>query len=73
MSIIDRLNSGALHAAARARRPDCVDGNGNIHVSPERARFADWLRRMKTIYGDDVAEWPPIPRAEYARKYVPSH
>jgi len=73
MSIVDRLNSGELHAAARKRRPDCVDAKGTIHCSPERAAFVNWLDKMRGIYGEDVKAWPPIPRAEYAARYVPSH
>ena len=73
MDILDRLNSGDLHAAARNQRPDCVDAKGNIHTSPERARFVDWLDEMRAIYGQDVEAWPPTPRAEYEERYVPSH
>ena len=73
MDILDYLNSGQLHAAARKRNPDCVDAKGNIHTTPERARFVDWRDRMKGLYGDDVKAWPPIPREEYAARYAPSH
>ena len=73
MSIVDRLNSGEFHAAARRDRPDCVDAKGDIHISAERAVFVNWLDKMRGVYGADVAEWPPIPRAEYERRYVPSH
>jgi len=61
MDILDRLNSGSLHAAARNQRPDCVDAKGNIHCSPERARFVDWVAEN----GKD--------HPEYAARYVPSH
>lgn len=70
MSIIDRLNSGRLHAAARQSRPECVDSLGNIHASPERARFVDWRRKVARLYGDDVAGWPVCARDEYAKRYV---
>lgn len=72
-SVLDRLNSGDIHAAARNRRPDCVDAKGNIHTSPERARFVNWLDKMRATYGSDVEAWPAIPRAEYEARYVPSH
>lgn len=72
MSIVDKLNSGALHRSARLARPDCVDLKGNIHASPERARFVSWVIRMKKLYGSDARTWPEIARAEYRRKYVSS-
>jgi len=61
MNIIDQLNSGALHAKARATRPDCVDAAGNIHCSPDRAKFVDWVRANG------------VDHPEYAARYVPSH
>ena len=73
MTIIDKLNSGALHAAARAKRPECADRKGNVHGSEERARFVNWLYQMQAIYGQDVEEWPELARAEYRARYVPSH
>lgn len=73
MNILDQLNSGAIHAVARASRPDCVDASGNIHVTPERARFVSWKLRMSEMYGATVSEWPQAARDEYAAKYVPSH
>lgn len=72
-SIIDRLNNGSLHAAARARRPECVDAKGNIHVTADRASFVNWLDKMRAIYGSEISEWPQIPRDEYKHRYVPSH
>ena len=72
MTIIDKLNSGALHAAARAKRPECVDRKGNIHHSPLRAEFINWLMPMKDRYGE-VEDWPYELRAEYRARYVPSH
>lgn len=72
-SILDRLNSGELHAAARRSRPECVDAKGNIHCSPERASFVNWLAKMTPIYGDDINGWPKLPRDEYRARYVPSH
>ena len=72
-SIIDRLNNGSLHAAARARRPECVDAKGNIHVTADRASFVNWLDKMRAIYGSDISEWPQIARDEYKHRYVPSH
>ena len=72
-SILERLNSGQIHADARKRKPDCVCNRGNIHATPDRARFVNWLYRMKDMYGDDVQSWPEIARKEYATKYVPSH
>ena len=62
MDIIARLNSGALHHAARASRPECVDTNGNVHCSAERASFVDWIN-----------ENPNATKDEYAARYVPSH
>lgn len=64
MQITDLLNSGALHEAARKRRPDCVDVNGNVHRSPERAEFVSWV-----ISQGGASE---CDRAEYERRYVPS-
>lgn len=61
MTLLEKLNSGALHAKARATRPECVDAKGNIHCSPERARFVDWV----ATHGKD--------HPEYAERYVPSH
>ena len=61
MNILDRLNSGELHAAARTKRPDCVDGLGNIHGSAERASFVDWVAEN----GKD--------HSKFATRYVPSH
>jgi hypothetical protein len=72
ISIIDKLNSGQLHAQARKSRPDCVDAKGNIHASPERARFVNWYFKMVQIYSDDVANWPSCARDEYKVRYVPS-
>ena len=61
MDIIDKLNSGELHAAARIKRPECVDRLGNIHVSAERAAFVDWVSEN----GKD--------HPEFASRYIPSH
>lgn len=72
-SIIDRLNSGELHAAARARRPDCVDRNGNIHRSPERRDFVEFMLDVKAEHGDDHNHWPRAVKREYRERYVPSH
>jgi len=60
MDIIELLNSGKLHQAARERRPECVDRDGNIHVSAERAAFVDWVKD----HGKD--------HPEFAARYVPS-
>lgn len=73
MNITDLLNSGALHAAARERRPECVDRTGNVHGSAERAQFVDWRDAQKATHGNDVSAWPADARAEYAARYVPSH
>lgn len=70
MNIIDRLNSGELHQAARQRRPECVDSVGGIHKTPERARFISWVFKMQRLYGKDVRTWPEISRAEYAARHV---
>lgn len=72
MNILDKLNSGELHAKARAARPDCVDATGGIHNTPERARFVDWAREAKNVCGENVAGWPSDIRAEYDARYVPS-
>jgi len=72
-SITDRLNSGAIHAAMHARHPDRVDAKGNLHCTPERAEFVNWLDKMRCLYGASVADWPQTARDEYARRYVPSH
>lgn len=72
MTIIDRLNSGELHQAARASRPDCVDATGGIHHTPERARFVDWARKVKATHGANTSEWPEGIRAEYAARYTPA-
>jgi hypothetical protein len=61
MNIIDKLNSGELHAVARINRPNCVDHLGNIHVSAERAAFVDWVSEN----GKD--------HPEFSARYVPSH
>lgn len=71
MDILAKLNSGEFHAAARKRRPDCVDAKGNIHRSPERAAYVDWLLRMETIHGEDRREWPATVKAELERRHVP--
>lgn len=73
MTILEKLNSGELHRAARQRRPECVDRFGGIHVTPERARFINWVSRKKETLGDDVRSWPEADRAEYEAHYVPSH
>lgn len=73
MDITDMLNSGTLHDNARKRHPDCVDNTGNIHVTPERAQFVNWLNATRAIHGFDVKAWPASQRAEYAKRYVPSH
>ena len=73
MNILDRLNAGDLHRAARTARPDCVDALGNIHNTPARAAFVDWATEAKAIHGQDVGKWPEPMRAEYAARYVPSH
>ncbi len=61
MDILAKLNSGEIHAKARAARPDCVDKLGNIHCSQERAQFVDWV----AAHGKD--------HPEYVTRYVPSH
>lgn len=73
MNITDLLNSGALHRTARAARPDCVDHMGNVHASPARAAFVDWLHHARAVYGDSVHTWPSHMRNEYAARYTPSH
>lgn len=73
MNITELLNSGALHRAARAARPSCVDCMGNIHASPERAAFVNWLHHARGQYGENTRDWPSPMRAEYAVRYVPSH
>lgn len=70
MDILAKLNSGALHAAARAARPDCVDSKGNVHSSPERAAYASWRIRMEGLYGIDATEWPACAKAELKRRHV---
>lgn len=72
MSILDRLNSGALHQTARDNRADCVDAVGNIHKTPQRARFVDWRAKQVATHGRDVEAWPADVRAEYDRAYVPA-
>lgn len=72
MSILEKLNSGAFHNAARAKNPDCVDAVGNIHKSAERARFVDWRAEQVAAHGRDVEAWPVKKRVEYARRYVPA-
>jgi len=69
MTILEKLNSGALHAKARIDRPDCVDANGSIHASPERASFVDWRTAMVNSHGD-VSGWSAELKAEYAAKHV---
>lgn len=69
-NMIDKLNSGQLHIAARTSRPDCLDTKGNIHGSPARALFKSWTYKMHDLYGDDVSQWPKVAKDEYARKYV---
>lgn len=59
MSILGKLESGELHAKARATRPDCVDNLGNIHSTPERAEFVSWYNENGV--GDGM---------EYSRRYV---
>lgn len=73
MNIIDRLNSGELHQAARKRRPDCIDAVGNVHRSPERRAFVDWRAGMDNRYGTNRREWPESVRAELERRYVPAY
>jgi len=70
MDILAKLNSGALHAAARNRRPDCVDARGNLHTSPERAAYVNWRNAMAREYGSEPAEWPPEIQRELERRYV---
>ena len=72
MNITDLLNSGKLHAAARANRPDCVDSAGNIHKSAERAEYVNWRASMKAIHGDDAKQWPASVKAELKRRHVPA-
>jgi hypothetical protein len=62
MNILDQLNSGQLHAKARSQRPDCVDAQGNIHISAARANFVDWKNAN-----------PNATKSEYSARYVPSH
>lgn len=73
MDVIALLDSGALHRAARANRPTCVDRKGSIHVSPERAAFVDWLCDARAAYGESINEWPSHMRVEFAKRYTPSH
>lgn len=73
MNILDRLNSGELHALARTSRPDCVDAKGNIHHSAARAQFVDWMDCIKADHGQDHRSWPVTIRQEYRNRYVPSH
>jgi hypothetical protein len=70
MDILAQLNSGALHAKARAERPDCVDSNGGIHRNPERAAYVTWRIAMAREYGSEPAEWPPEIQRELERRYV---
>ena len=70
MTILDRLNSGELHAAARRRRPDCVDATGNVHATPQRAAFVNWLIANPTP-DDDPRNWPADYRAAYHANYAP--
>jgi hypothetical protein len=70
MDILAQLNSGALHAKARAARPDCVDSNGGIHRNPERAAYVTWRIAMTSEYGMEISEWPEFVKAELARRYV---
>lgn len=72
MDILEKLNSGALHSAARSARPECVDMVGNIHRSAERADFVNWLMGAKKCNGSDTAKWTESQRAEYASRYVSS-
>jgi len=72
MDILERLNSGQLHATARKRRPDCVDQHGNVHRSPERRLFVDFSIDTKRDHGDDHELWPDAVRAEYHRLFEAS-
>ena len=70
MNILEQLNSGAFHNKARVTSSDCVDTVGNIHRSPERARFADWKRNAKKTHGIDTRAWPADVRAELDKRHV---
>lgn len=70
MNILEQLTSGALHAKARSARPDCVDTKGNIHNSPERAQFVDWLSDAKATWGDDTTLWTKTQKAELRKRHV---
>jgi hypothetical protein len=69
MNILEKLNSGALHARSRLDRPDCVDAKGSIHASPERAAFVNWRTATVNSHGD-VSGWSAELKAEYAAKHV---
>ncbi len=74
MNVIDMLNSGRLHQAAREQNPDRVCRRGNIHTSAARARFVDWLADRRAALGiEAVSDWPEADRAEYRKRYVGSH
>jgi hypothetical protein len=68
MSILDRLNSGEIHAKARAARPNNVDALGNVHISPSRAVFIDWRSSMSSIHGIDPRQWPDSARKELQQR-----
>ena len=70
MTILDKLTSGDIHAAIRAKRPDCVDVRGNIHRTPERRAFVDWRIEMAETHGQDVSAWPQAVRDEFDARYV---
>lgn len=70
--LLARLNSGEIHARLREKHPDCVCKRGNIHGSPERARFEDWRYGVIEEHGQDHALWPAGVREEFERRYVPS-
>lgn len=73
LSILDKLNSGELHAKQRAQRPECVCDRGSIHGSAARAQFLNWLYPMMAEHGDNVRAWPSGPKAEYDARYFPSN
>lgn len=70
--LLTALNSGAMHEKARQARPECVDAQGNIHATPERARFVDWYAERRAEWGDSPANWTCKQRAEYERRYAPA-
>ena len=72
MSILEQLNSGALHQQARAANPHCVDASGNVHRTPERADFIDWRAEMVREYGNNARQWPADLQVELVTRWAPA-